>query len=128
MTNQQNRSSRERLIVIYSNGSPQLLDFPEAVPLTQPLIRPLPSKHGSGRTYVMYTGQGATAGLVRVTPRGHWYREEDAACRGCGTVLVGPAAGMARTDAILDQGGSCVHRATGQDIATALLGRQAVAL
>jgi|SRR5882724_13097862 len=115
---------------IYSNGSAFQLPLPDRAPaLTKPVVHALPHpRSGSGRTYATYTAQGATAGLLRVTPRGHWYREQDAACRGCGTVLVGPAAGMARTDAVLDQGGRCAHRATAQDVASALLGRTAVSV
>src|SRR5438309_4082717 len=113
---------------IYSNGSAFQLPLPGHAPaLTGTVIQTLRHPSGAGRTHTTCTAQGETAGLLRVTPRGHWYRVEDAACRGCGTALVGPAAGMARTDAVLDRGGRCAHPVTAQDIATALLGRTAVA-
>lgn len=97
---------------IYQNGREVLLDAPPHLPpLEPPTIRALPFPRTFGRTYVAH---GST---VHVTPRGHWYRDGDAACRGCGAKLVGPS--MAATDSVLDVW-RCTHPGSQQDVAIAL--------
>lgn len=113
--------------MIYSNGSTGLVGFPDAVPLTRPLIRPVEIPLAVGRAYTAYLdahGRRAAstedAVWVRVSPRGHWrlggpgsVRE----CLGCG----------ARWLVCLLEDVACPKGASAQDVATALLGRTAVA-
>jgi len=130
MTNHKNRSSRERLIVIYSNGPAVRLEAaPQAVPVTAPRIRPLPIPAALGRAYTAdLDAHGRRVGAesdaavwLRVTPTGHWRvvgLAEEVACRGCGDEWLACQLETVR----------CPRPATAQDIASALLDRTAVTL
>lgn len=124
----------------HSNGSAAILDLPEQLPLlSQSLIRPLPGapvllgqRNAGGRLFTAgLNAQGEPDEqhrhvLLVVTGRGHWYRSDDPMdvlhndrlCRGCGH--------HGHFDYILDYQ-PCGRPATGQDVVSALLGRQAVA-
>lgn len=116
-------------MTIYSNHPPVRLSIADGMPpLTAPLIRPVPDMAPGLRAYSLGEWDPASGNAVTVTETGHWFHVADKlaqdapagswTCRGCGIVV---------TVSLLDPRlGRCTHPATGQGIASALLGRTAV--
>lgn len=116
--------------MIYSNGPAAQLEFPDAGNLaarlkdTRPLIRPVTDVAAGVRAYSLGEWNSPAADTLIVTEAGHWFRFNDGVhatwtCRGCGTVVIGSFIDLVD--------GACPKPPSHQDVANALLGRQAVA-
>lgn len=110
---------------IYSNGAPVRLAIADGMPpLTRPLVQPLPCT-GGVRGYALGGWAPRRHGVV-VAISGHWYHSEDKqpggrwTCRGCRAT-----GGLG--DVIDPKLARCPKPPSAQDVASALLGRTAVA-
>lgn len=114
-----------------STGSVGTIEFPQAVPATTPLIRPVDLFEDVPNLAMrMYSAGEVVPGLtvvVVVTELGHWWRTDDRWNGAPGTLACAPCRGCGLPSLNADERGRCTHPASHQDVAAALLGRTAVA-